>query len=383
MSFLLWLKKVWVREQRRANPGRERRNLAMIIVPNKNTLTSWQSTLNDGFLRPEDAAHKIWQDDKGLTYWDVEHREVPPVRGGYVVGVDVIIMGNHKLNVQPGQPYWFTKVNVETLIADEAHIYLRGQFNKRGTVEFERSNTLRHWTMLQHNTNSVFLVTGTPLCTNIMYDYGAIAKAVAPEEVRKKWSPLLTDDGLKQLFIKWIKPDSKLVLSDAQKAEQMERATRAAETWAIFTIRREPGSQIRGTNVGIDYEKRCTNYTDPIIPVDATELANRLAVYNEHFHNSTGQSAYTKQYNQTMRCLSYSRRYVDWVKKRTPGHPDVWRKPEFTEEEIVSYCRGKRLVEILKEGKATSNGVIVFVDRIFLMEYVANVCLPGTCTPTF
>jgi hypothetical protein len=88
-----------------------------------------------------------------------------------------------------------------TILPDEGHDYLRGQHNARPG---EMSPTLKNWRLLQYQTNSIFVISGTPFVTKVSYGFAAITKSVAKEQLtRATWGPEFTDAGLSELTEHW------------------------------------------------------------------------------------------------------------------------------------------------------------------------------------
>ena len=84
----------------------------------------------------------------------------------------------------------------------------------------------------------------------------------------------------------------------------------------------------------------------------------------------------TRERNDIMRCLQYSYRFVRWKQaKSSAERRRCWDR--HTLDEAEEQCLTKELIRILREGKETKNGVIVFVQRKFQAECVLNVCVLG------
>jgi len=67
-----------------------------------------------------------------------------------------------------------------------------------------------------------------------------------------------------------------------------------------------------------------------------------------------------------MRCLSWSHRFLRWQGLGEHERGKFWS--DFTLYEAQHQIRTRELIKILKDGKSTGNGVILFVQRVFLVE---------------
>ena len=279
----------------------------------------------------------------------------------HIPNIDVLLVTSYHLTKSP--PCWVSALRFHTMVGDEGHIYLRGQHSK--ACQDVQSNTLTNWTQLQQHTKSVFVLTGTPLCTNVTYDYVAILKAIAPEEVRINWDPALADQRLKDFFAEWVPMKPNVEMTTSALAAQAARAKRAAELWALFTIRRDGRSEIHGQRVLRDFLGECQMFDQPLKPPTDQEYHERELLYARCFGG--GQTRFTKEYNLHIRCLSYSSRYPQWRRCRS----NAWA--DFSNADIQKHIRTARLRELLLKGKCSGNGVVVFVDRVFLLELAVNV----------
>ena len=90
-------------------------------------------------------------------------------------------------------------------------------------------------------------------------------------------------------------------------AAQTARAKRAAELWALFTIRRDDQSEIDERRVLRDFLGECKMFDQSLEPLTAQEYNERELLYARCFGG--GQTRFTKEYNLHIRCLSYSFRY--------------------------------------------------------------------------
>jgi len=100
----------------------------------------------------------------------------------------------------------------------------------------------------------MFVVTGTPFVTKISYDFIAMTRAVAKEEVRASWSGKATDAGLHQLVSGWVSvTDGRYLKDDKVKEHEDTRREQIAELLPIYMIRRTERSKIRGVPVMEDH----------------------------------------------------------------------------------------------------------------------------------
>jgi len=341
------------------------RNLCLLVVFNTPLVVAWLNTLNnEHLLRTSNSQSdynrdKCWKSEKGLRVWNVSSEGIPtPNAQGLYQGVDVVLITASALQVNPSI-CWVTKTKWHTVVADEGHDYLRGQHN---ACPGRLSLTLRNWYNLQLKTKSMFIITGTPFVTKISYDVVAITKAVACEQIRRIWGKEYTDAGLDELVRGW---RSELSTMDPVVATQQENLRELVkDKLALFMIRRDENSCIRGQPVMVDYFKQCTVYEEPLVPSDnGHEAAYRDTLYRQHYGNS---ETYTKTHNDIMRCLSWSYRFIRWQGLRESQKGSFWN--DFTLDEAERQLRTRTLIKILKEGKKTGNGVILFVQRVFLAE---------------
>jgi hypothetical protein len=196
---------------------------------------------------------------------------------------------------------WILAYNWETVIADEAHDFLRGQ-----KIDKERSITLQNWSRLQDKTRSIFLLTGTPSMTDIAYDFQAITKAIANETVRRKWDPSAEDAYLKELVRGWI-PD---LTNQPQSVVDEQNALRrgVSEMLATYTIQRDENSVIAGKPVLRDFVGECEMIEDSL-PRDDEGYQTSLEIYRkiwpsrQRSRKGSTNVEYTISYNEIMRCL--------------------------------------------------------------------------------
>lgn len=319
----------------------------------------WREALEDYNVL---ASRKHWKDDHKLSVLSLIGRRSPSVAQD-LRNYDVVIITAYDLQTQ--NP-WFPRMQWYTVIADEAHEFLRGQ---TGNV----STTLSNWYKLQRQTKSMFLLTGTPYTTNIKHDVKRILVAIASDSVRQGWGPAYSDDGIDDLLRPW---DDRMHGKSFRNEEARNRAFEQntvsagdiAEKMALYTIRRDETSKIRGQPVLRDYVGECKRYEDSLEPADGgRELSERMRVYNENY----GKLRLSKGSTETLRCLAYSLRYPEWAESRSKGFWDT-----YTLKEAQAHVRTRKLIDILKEGKRSGNGVVVFCHRVFLLELSSKVWCP-------
>jgi hypothetical protein len=346
VNFLLWLKT--------QNPlsGR-RRGLCLLVIRNVSLRDAWLSQLNNDNMN-EDDPDRCWEPNCGLTIWDGTHRK--PSRSTKLNEFDVVLVTAYAFN---SPTTWVTDYKWTTVIADEAHDFLRGQQGSK-----ELTHTLKNWYLLQHSVTSMFIMTGTPFCTNVKYDAIKMVEAVAREDIRSKWGPEYTSEGLQVLVKGWVRRLEGQ--TDAVKEEQAVRAHAFAEALAPLTLRRDKTSRIRGQPVVVNWEEHCTfeNVSLPSIP---EEVQRREAII-QRMRPNQAVGRINARANEYHRCLSYSSRFQYWSK----GLPASWWD-QYDLSETQRHVRTKKLVEILREGQHTHNGVIIFVHRVFLAELCLKV----------
>jgi hypothetical protein len=217
----------------------------------------------------------------------------------------------------------------------------------------------------------MFIITGTPFVTKISYDVVAITKAVAREEIRRGWGEEYSDEGLDEMVRGW---RSELATVDpAARRQQEELRSNVKDKLALFMIRRDENSQIRGQAVMTDYFNQCKVYEDSLVPRDGgKEARDREEFYKTWYSNS---QSITKTRNDNMRCICWSHRYVQWQRCSIRDRATFWRDYTFSEAE--GHIRTRELIKILKEGKQTGNGVILFVQRTFQAELCIRASLPS------
>ena len=130
-------------------------------------------------------------------------------------------------------------------------------------------------------------------------------------------------------------------------------------------IRQDQESKIRGKPVMVDYFRQCTVYDEPLQTNDGgAEFSCRESLYRRSF--GARSDILTKSGNDNMRCLSWSYRFIAWNNTESKKRHLIW--DDYSLHEAKKQIRTNELIKILKEGKKTGNGVIVFVQRVFLAE---------------
>ena len=192
-----------------------------------------------------------------------------------------------------------------------------------------------------------------------------MTKAVAREGIRKQWSADCSDEGLDNLVNGWIPHGSERY--EKFKEDQDNRCKKVAKLLSIYMIRCDEKSKIRGVIVMIDYFKQCKLFEDPQNSLDNTEHLKREELFQKRFSNTSNRITSIK--NDWMWCLSYSDRFYEWEKNGRK--PETWIG--YTLEEGEKHVRMKALIEYLRNGKRTGNGVIIFAQCTFLMELALKV----------
>ena len=120
----------------------------------------------------------------------------------------------------------------------------------------------------------------------------------------------------------------------------------------------------------VDYFKQCTIYDQPLQPNDGgAEFSYREDLYRPSF--GANSNILTKSRNENMRCLCWSYRFIPWNNAKSRNRHLIWK--DYTLREAMKQIRTKQLIKILKEGKRTGNGVILFMQRVFLPEICIKV----------
>jgi len=303
---------------------------------------------------------KCWKEGKGLTFWNSQARGPPQLQSDGTFGYDVVLITANTLTRSTGD--WVLDSKYHTIIADEAHDFLRGQ-------QHSTSNTLKTWFNLQSQTISSFLLSGSPFMTKISHDYVALTKAIAPNEKRKMWSADCSDEGLEDLISGWVGVTEKRYSRVEQ--EQKELRKKMGQTLAIFTLRRDENSTVRGKNVMVDYFKQCKEKAEPLVHQEGdNERQERENLYARF--RGTSALRLTQQRNDDMQCLCFSDRFLRWDSCKTPARrARVWEG--YTLDEGRKFIRTRTLIEYLESKKESRDGVIIFVSRCFQAELCMKV----------
>jgi len=112
----------------------------------------------------------------------------------------------------------------------------------------------------------MFLIIGTPFVTNIQYDFIAITKAVACEDMWNRWGTLYSDEGLQQLIKGHLNNTANQ--NQVEMAAHTEASNRMATAFSGFCIRRDASSRIRNLPVIKDYIAKCRRYEEPLVLTD-------------------------------------------------------------------------------------------------------------------
>jgi SNF2-related domain len=369
INFLLWL--------RHQAPDRNR-HLALVVVFNKPLLSAWLDTLNNDSIEKDlhvfEKTHsqnslnaeakkavrqqkeqiirkKVWKDGTGLTVWDGSKNKPPKLVHGRVPA-DVILITASQLS-QAGRraQHWLHRLRFETLIADEAHEFLRGNCTSNAV-----SQTLQAWYGLLRNTRSAFLLTGTPFMTDIPFDVQRITQAIATDSVRGTWGQECTDEGLIELFEQYSR----------RGAEKTDVQQRIAEVLARYTLKRTAQTRIRGQPVITDFLGQCVRYEESLRP-DPAGYEAAMKLINRQWGDPK-HSTISPVHASHMRCMRWSHRYLQWCQR----DKDAWKG--FCLEEAQHNVRQRRLIQILRDGKKSGNGVLVFTARKFQSQLAFQVC---------
>ena len=366
----------------------KRRTLCLLVVYNAPLISAWEKTLNNREINKsqqhyhrklrEDASvkkmievletEKCWQEGTGLSVWNANAKGAPDLQSDGTFGVDVVLITAATLTRSTGE--WVLRSKWHTVIADEAHDFLRGQHNARNDL----SNTLKIWYKLQPRTTSMFLLTGSPFMTKITHDFVALTKAIATNEKRDKWSPDCSDQGLQNLITGWIGMEERRYRQEEEEQRRIRRTM--TDTLALYTLRRDETSTIRGQKVMVDYFAQCFDNKDPLIPLDGgKELREREELYAKFKGNEAKRL--TQQRNDDMRCLCFSERFLRWQSLRSArDRAQVWNS--YSLEEGRKYIRTRALIEYLKEKKQKGDGVIIYALRCFQAELAMKVSSRST-----
>jgi|SRR5271168_1378769 len=373
-----------LRKQIRQTPSKLPRTLCLLVVYNAPLISAWEKTLNNDAINKsqrhyerqvgEDAsaqkmievleAEKCWKEGAGLSLWNVCTKGQPTLQSSGTFGVDIVLITAATLTRSTGE--WVLQSKWHTVVADEAHDFLRGQHNAKNDL----SNTLKLWYKLQPRTTSMFLLSGSPFMTKVTHDFVALTKAIATNEKREKWSPDCSDEGLDNLTRGWIGMEERKY--QLEEKEQRDIRSKMTETLALYTLRRDETSSIRGQKVMVDYFAQCFDNKTALVPSDdGKELREREELYARFKGNELAKRL-TQQRNDDMRCLCFSQRFLQWQRCRSPRQrAQVW--DSYTLEEGRNYIRTRALIEYLREKKQKGDGVIVYAQRCFQAELAMKV----------
>jgi hypothetical protein len=312
--------------------------------------------------------NSFWKEGRGLKYWDCTSASDRTPTTEQLRDVDVVMVSSAAFK-QSDEP-WFLKHEWTTVIADEGHVYLRGQHNSN-TI----SHTLRHWYSLQHRTISCFVLSGTPFVTKVSFDAVRMIQAVASDRVRGRWGKEYATEELSKLFDRW-----RSTVEDASEVQKEQRAAQGAQYAAVLsgcTLKRDQFSKIRGKPVIRDYIKECAKFVDPL-PSNPAEVILREQAYRKIRPQGTTAS----DRHGILRCLAYTLKFEEWwiidhcagsaAQKRT-----FWGKwtLEVLIEETKLHARLKKVCSLLSEAKSQGEGVVIFAQRVFLAELFIKVHL--------
>lgn len=255
MNFLLSLK-----EKVKPESDVSQRLLCLLVICSQSLEVGWREALEDKNI-VESQQH--WKPGRRLSVLSSIRQRNPPSLEK-LRHYDVIMITSYDLQTPNA---WFSRTPWHTVIADEAHEYLRGQ--RSGNT----SETLTNWYIIQRNTKSVFLLTGTPYTTNIKFDVKRILQAIASDDVRRRWGEEYSDDGIEELLRPW---DDRLHGKSFRNEETRNKAVEQNSTLAgeiakkiaLYTIRRDESCRIRGEPVLRDYVGECKRFEDSLEPSD-------------------------------------------------------------------------------------------------------------------
>jgi hypothetical protein len=131
-----------------------------------------------------------------------------------------------------------------------------------------------------------------------------------------------------------------------------------AELLSIFMIRRTEKSLIRGQAVIHDYFKQCP---EDLVPIKAPpdEISSREKDFTQRFEDSRYINSCR---NQWLRCVSWSRKYIEWETKTKESN--IW--DNYTLEDAKKLSRARSLIEELQKAKDANEGIVIFSQRTFL-----------------
>jgi hypothetical protein len=317
---------------------------------------------------------KSWRRRKGLSVINTKDKnDLAKLKREPKTTADVWVVTSH--DFKRAQGAWFLQTKWHTVIADEAHDYLRGNHNDRTHI----SNTLKNWYALQHRTMSMFLVTGTPFCTKISFDFQQITRAVAKDSLRAQWKIDCSDTALGSMVRGWHDSGSTGYQTDTESQVHIRDCIKNA--LAVFMLRRDETSEIRGKRVLRDYFAELVRLEEPVPLPSRNEFEERDRTYRMLCGTRAANSAPQIQ-NDRKRMLSWSYRYLKWDGLRRGEKSKAWIG--YTLREAQAHVRTNELIRCLEEAHRRKEGAVVFCQRIFLMEMAVKVLQPSHLFfPTF
>ena len=200
------------------------------------------------------------------------------------------------------------------------------------------------------------------LCSIVSYDFVAITKSMAKEFIRAVWGTTVYKWSLEELVKGWrsdFNPNEPIVA-----AQQEEIQKRSKDMLAMFMLWRDQSSKIRGKLVMVDYFKQSTIYDQPLQPNDG---GAEFSYWEDLYRQSCGANSniLTKSRNDNMHCLCWSYRFIAGIMPRV--RTDTWFEKITSSKRQRSRSEPNDWSKFWKR-KRTSNGVILFVQRVFLAE---------------
>ena len=173
------------------------------------------------------------------------------------------------------------------------------------------------------------------------------------------------------MFDGWVKVGPHTAEDTAQ--EQKAHAARIAEALALVTLKRDCHSKIRGQNVLHDYAAEC-QVLDESLPIIQDEVDHRDEIWRTKIvPRAKGQGDIAKGMiarNQALRMLSYSDVFPEWAE--TGRVKTGWWEKQYDAREFSNdlrwHVRLWRVCDIIDDAKATGNGLVIYSQRVFLME---------------
>lgn len=333
------------------------RNLCLLVLNNTTLVNGWSDTLNS------DQNAVFWLKGHGLKYLDLTNPKTllpQPDVSGVFKDIDVVIVPSSWFRKDGS--CWPLQFVWHTVIADEVHGFLRGNHNARDKAA--PSNTLKNWYQLLDRTKSTFVITGTPFYTNISWDFKQITRATGTNMVRQKWGEYASDEGLDKLFENWSETIKDETRDPIAFKNQQDSFNKIAQSFAIYTIRRDKKSRIDGEPVIVDYLGKCERHEEPLEP-DPAEQQRQQELYRTTWMNRTDANR-----NHIMRNLTWCDRYTYWAEKH--GARKEWWA-DFTLHEAQRCIRTKDLIKKLVEGTQDKRGMVVFCQTHFQIQLCMKV----------